>query len=99
MRRADLAARVWLARIRVRSGVALWWRRRKGGNGGGVEPWEWKGSNNGHSAVAGRQEEARFERGGLICKFGLCKGVLLVWGSFLHLRTSKLYNFWSGQIE
>jgi hypothetical protein len=36
MRRADLAARVWLARIRVRSGVALWCRRRrKGANGGG----------------------------------------------------------------
>lgn len=65
--------------------MALWWRR-KGGNGGAVELWEWKGSSNqqrplgsGHwplaVAVAGRQEAAASREDGPICKFGLCKGV------------------------
>ena len=59
----------------------------------GVEPWEWKGSSNGHSAVAGRQGDAASRGEGLICKMILGKGIVVIWGYFLHVRTSNLYIF------
>lgn len=52
-------------------------------------------------AGAGRQEDAALRGEGLICKFGLCKGVfgLGLWVHFLHVKASKFCYFWSGQID
>ena len=32
---------------------------------------------------------------GLVCKFDLCIGCAWCLGSYLHMRTCKIYNYWS----